>query len=476
MASAEARASAGAGPQELHPTLKKDLFQVNADLYTAVSLWLRKHGKGVKPKLSDEQKQQMKECFELMDQDGSGAIDAEELGAAFKLLGIRMKRTELAQLLAEVDHDGSGEVEYPEFLEIMTVTLQRLAEEDDSDKNEGQVPFGLMATAYRRKRLMEGIINGHKEVQAQIQQISDKANLEALQATKAAEMEAMRAKAGDANSSGGSSGGGGNGVLPSGRSTNGSIAGVRRLAQADMSKSLLEALGPDERRIVNALASRTSTSVQQPAMSIPRSSPSPPLSSSVRPYSHYANSPSHRQLIDTPQLLDLRFVHQSTIRLPPGAGGFSRSLSGALIGSSNQGPVGMGAGCGGGGGGGGGGGSTGISHATYGIMPARDSASGAPYLTGGGGGSGGALRRSASNMRLGSPITTGAGAGAMSVSGNSGAAPMLSPGRATRGEDGVLPLLRNEGSSAPYPLPPKQPLSVRLGMHSARQAARGSSS
>ncbi|GIL65676.1 hypothetical protein Vafri_19343 [Volvox africanus] len=338
------------------------------------------------------------------------------------------------------------------------------------------VPFGLMATAYRRKRLMEGIINGHKEVQAQIQQISDKANLEALQATKAAEMEAMRAKAGDANSSGGSSGGGGNGVLPSGRSTNGSIAGVRRLAQADMSKSLLEALGPDERRIVNALASRTSTSVQQPAMSIPRSSPSPPLSSSVRPYSHYANSPSHRQLIDTPQLLDLRFVHQSTIRLPPGAGGFSRSLSGALIGSSNQGPVGMGAGCGGGGGGGGGGGSTGISHATYGIMPARDSASGAPYLTGGGGGSGGALRRSASNMRLGSPITTGAGAGAMSVSGNSGAAPMLSPGRATRGEDGVLPLLRNEGSSAPYPLPPKQPLSVRLGMHSARQAARGSSS
>ncbi|EFJ50336.1 hypothetical protein VOLCADRAFT_35532, partial [Volvox carteri f. nagariensis] len=87
-----------------------------------------------KPKLSDEQKQQMKECFELMDQDGSGAIDAEELAAAFKLLGIKMKRAELAQLLAEVDHDGSGEVEYPEFLEIMTVTLQRLAEEDDGDK------------------------------------------------------------------------------------------------------------------------------------------------------------------------------------------------------------------------------------------------------------------------------------------------------------------------------------------------------
>jgi Ca2+-binding EF-hand superfamily protein len=41
----------------------------------------------VRPKLTDEQKQQLKECFELMDQDGSGAIDADELGAAFKLLG-----------------------------------------------------------------------------------------------------------------------------------------------------------------------------------------------------------------------------------------------------------------------------------------------------------------------------------------------------------------------------------------------------
>ncbi|GFH22537.1 predicted protein, partial [Haematococcus lacustris] len=42
------------------------------------------------------------------DQDGSGAIDADELGAAFKLLGIHMKKAELGELLNEVDHDGSG--------------------------------------------------------------------------------------------------------------------------------------------------------------------------------------------------------------------------------------------------------------------------------------------------------------------------------------------------------------------------------
>ncbi len=35
-------------------------------------------------KLSDEQKEQLKLCFELMDADGSGAIDDEEMGSAFK--------------------------------------------------------------------------------------------------------------------------------------------------------------------------------------------------------------------------------------------------------------------------------------------------------------------------------------------------------------------------------------------------------
>ena len=32
-------------------------------------------------------RQQLTECFGLMDADGSGSIDVDELGAAFKLLG-----------------------------------------------------------------------------------------------------------------------------------------------------------------------------------------------------------------------------------------------------------------------------------------------------------------------------------------------------------------------------------------------------
>lgn len=39
----------------------------------------------LRPRLNEEQKAQLEECFELMDADGSGAIDADELGAAFKV-------------------------------------------------------------------------------------------------------------------------------------------------------------------------------------------------------------------------------------------------------------------------------------------------------------------------------------------------------------------------------------------------------
>jgi centrin-1 len=50
-----------------------------------------------RPKLTDEQKSQLKTCFELMDADGSGAIDADELSDAFELLGLKYTRAEIQE-------------------------------------------------------------------------------------------------------------------------------------------------------------------------------------------------------------------------------------------------------------------------------------------------------------------------------------------------------------------------------------------
>jgi hypothetical protein len=59
-----------------------------------------------------------------------------------QLLGLDVRRQEIEEMLDEVDRDGSGEVEYPEFLEIMTTTLAKLQERKEQQSNQAATPVG----------------------------------------------------------------------------------------------------------------------------------------------------------------------------------------------------------------------------------------------------------------------------------------------------------------------------------------------
>lgn len=115
--------------------------------------------------LSAEQQAELKEAFDLFDADKSGQIDVrarsrslrtiytitflhfscrarmmgviadtratcalwqfKELKAAFKALGFDTPKEEIRKMLADVDTDGSGTIEFPEFLQMMTGTSTR---------------------------------------------------------------------------------------------------------------------------------------------------------------------------------------------------------------------------------------------------------------------------------------------------------------------------------------------------------------
>lgn len=49
----------------------------------------------------------------------------KELKAAFKALGFDTPKEEIRKMLADVDTDGSGTIEFPEFLQMMTGTSTR---------------------------------------------------------------------------------------------------------------------------------------------------------------------------------------------------------------------------------------------------------------------------------------------------------------------------------------------------------------
>merc|ERR1712094_119573 len=83
---------------------------------------LRRFNQGGKKQkeLTEEQKQEIKEAFDLFDTDGSGSIDSKELKVAMRALGFEPKKEEIQKMISDVDDDGSGTIEYEEFLKMMT--------------------------------------------------------------------------------------------------------------------------------------------------------------------------------------------------------------------------------------------------------------------------------------------------------------------------------------------------------------------
>merc|ERR1711933_208499 len=86
------------------------------------SMALRRFNQGGKKQkeLSEEQKQEIKEAFDLFDTDGSGEIDSKELKVAMRALGFEPKKEEIQKMISDVDDDGSGTIGYEEFLKMVT--------------------------------------------------------------------------------------------------------------------------------------------------------------------------------------------------------------------------------------------------------------------------------------------------------------------------------------------------------------------
>merc|ERR1712166_780697 len=79
--------------------------------------------RGRRPELTEEQKQEIKEAFDLFDTDKTGTIDYHELKVAMRALGFDVKKQEVLGLMREYDRDGAGQIEYLDFLEIMTTKI-----------------------------------------------------------------------------------------------------------------------------------------------------------------------------------------------------------------------------------------------------------------------------------------------------------------------------------------------------------------
>merc|ERR1712070_1059193 len=72
---------------------------------------------------SEQQLAEIREAFELFDIDGSGTIDAKELGTAMRALGMDAKKEEIRKMIEDIDKDGSGTIDLDEFQTMMTARI-----------------------------------------------------------------------------------------------------------------------------------------------------------------------------------------------------------------------------------------------------------------------------------------------------------------------------------------------------------------
>lgn len=73
------------------------------------------------PEFTRDQIEVFIESFKQFDSDGNGHIDAKELDSIFESLGQKQSPKELQKAIDEVDTDKNGTVEWPEFLQIISL-------------------------------------------------------------------------------------------------------------------------------------------------------------------------------------------------------------------------------------------------------------------------------------------------------------------------------------------------------------------
>uniref|UniRef100_A0A803YDN9 Calmodulin 2 n=1 Tax=Meleagris gallopavo TaxID=9103 RepID=A0A803YDN9_MELGA len=88
---------------------------------------------------------EFKEAFSLFDKDGDGTITTKELGTVMRSLGQNPTEAELQDMINEVDADGNGTIDFPEFLTMMA----RKMKDTDSEEEIREAPCGFMLDCHK---------------------------------------------------------------------------------------------------------------------------------------------------------------------------------------------------------------------------------------------------------------------------------------------------------------------------------------
>ena len=70
-------------------------------------------------KLTPQELEDYEDAFRVFDKDDDGSITVVELGEVMRKLNMNPTDAELTDMVNEVDTDGNGDIDLPEFISLM---------------------------------------------------------------------------------------------------------------------------------------------------------------------------------------------------------------------------------------------------------------------------------------------------------------------------------------------------------------------
>lgn len=84
-----------------------------------------------KLELTEEQKRDIREAFDLFDTGGTGNMDVKELKVAMRALGYEPRREEIKKMVLDIDKEGTGKISFSGFMRVIT---QKMVEKDSKEE------------------------------------------------------------------------------------------------------------------------------------------------------------------------------------------------------------------------------------------------------------------------------------------------------------------------------------------------------
>jgi Ca2+-binding EF-hand superfamily protein len=84
-----------------------------------------------KLELSEDQKSDLREAFDLFDFESVGEINVSELLIAFRALGYEPDKAELTRIVQERDPQNTGKINFNTFLDIFSMKMSQAPSEEE---------------------------------------------------------------------------------------------------------------------------------------------------------------------------------------------------------------------------------------------------------------------------------------------------------------------------------------------------------